>query len=292
MNYYLRETEWPSFRKKILKDLLIILVFFFFVQTLSPTFSFSFPWQHGVGNGCDIAALPLAAPSLSRLYCLGALHRGQMLSVTLPQFVLPFLTHRLPNSLRPLASLCLPHPVPPRPFQHNPTPPPPPCLPSQAGALNSPCFPPLSPRYLLSSRPIMALGHLLLHSKAAFSALTCVLVPISPEIPSHFFKQHWKTEGLSPQYRKAAGDSSVIGVLQENRKMLLLPQRHSRTANFYWTTQQIEISRFPAQNESGDIWASSLEPAPSRGGRVVSYLSLSFHMDTPDWPVRWAACVN
>lgn len=53
MNYYLRETEWPSFRKRILQDLLIILVCFFFLFRLSaPLSHFPSPgstaWAMGV----------------------------------------------------------------------------------------------------------------------------------------------------------------------------------------------------------------------------------------------------
>lgn len=169
VKYSLRETEWPSIRKRVLWHFCGLFASTVFVSwfrlsaLLSILHSLVDSLQQGVGNECDIAALLLAAPLLSHMCCLGVLCRRQMLSWTLSQFVLPFLTHRLPNSSRPLESLCLPHPVPPHPFQHNPTPPPPPWASSPAGALNSPCFPPLSPCYLLSVCPITSLGHLLLH---------------------------------------------------------------------------------------------------------------------------------
>lgn len=75
MNYYLRETEWPSFRKRILQDLLIILVFFFFFCSDSqPHFLVFLPlaarrgqwvWYCSSPLGCSFAlptVLPRSAP--------------------------------------------------------------------------------------------------------------------------------------------------------------------------------------------------------------------------------------
>lgn len=155
VNYSLKETEWSSFRKRVLQDfcglfaLTVFVSWFGLSAPLSILHSLADSSQWGMWNVCDIAALLSAAPLLSCPWLCH--HLSCPFLPTDCQTLWGFWNHLLTTP-------CASTPLSTQSHTSSTS-----LGSSPVSALNSPCFPPLFPCSFLSAYRITTLGQLLLH---------------------------------------------------------------------------------------------------------------------------------